>query len=93
MEFFRSGQSRWIADIISQRDACMNSGLRSATPTPVHSPCVEGCKMDPATRLCPGCCRTRKERDWWVAYSGTQQRDVLQGCDQRKLFGPFLTKL
>jgi len=71
----------------------MNSGLRSATPMPLRSPCVEVCKMDPATQLCLGCCRTREERDWWVAYSDAQQRDVRRRCEQRKLCGPFVTKL
>ena len=54
------------------------------TPTAVRAPCVKVCEMDPATQLCRGCCRTPEERDWWVAYSDAQQREVLQRCDQRR---------
>ena len=38
---------------------------------------VKVCQMDPATQLCLGCCRTQEERDWWVAYTSAQQREVL----------------
>jgi hypothetical protein len=62
----------------------MKSGLSSVTPMPVRSPCVKVCEMDPATQLCRGCCRTQEERDWWVAYSDAQQRDVLWRCEQRR---------
>jgi len=51
---------------------------------PVRSPCVKVCEMDEATRLCRGCYRTQEERDWWVAYSDQQQRDVLLRCEQRR---------
>ncbi|MCX7166266.1 MAG: DUF1289 domain-containing protein [Rhodocyclales bacterium] len=53
------------------------------TPTPVRSPCVKVCEMDEASRLCRGCCRTQEERDWWVAYTDEQQREVLRRCEQR----------
>ena len=54
------------------------------TPTPVRSPCVKVCLMDPVTQLCYGCRRTQDERDWWIAYTDEQQRDVLRRCEQRR---------
>lgn len=57
---------------------------KTLTPTPVRSPCVKVCELDPATKLCRGCYRTQDERDWWVAYSSQQQREVLQRCEQRR---------
>jgi len=54
------------------------------TPMAVRSPCVKVCRMDPLTQLCLGCSRTQEERDWWVAYSDSQQREVLQRCEQRR---------
>ncbi|MCC6659062.1 MAG: DUF1289 domain-containing protein [Rhodocyclaceae bacterium] len=57
---------------------------KAFTPTPVRSPCVKVCEMDEAVGLCKGCCRTQDERDWWVAYSDAQQREVLRRCDQRR---------
>lgn len=56
----------------------------SRTPTAVRSPCVKVCQIDPATQLCMGCNRTQEERDWWVAYTDQQQREVLARCDQRR---------
>lgn len=54
------------------------------TPLAIRSPCVKVCELDPANGLCRGCYRTQEERDWWVAYSAPQQRDVLQRCEQRR---------
>ena len=59
----------------------MNS---ARTPTPVRSPCIKVCETDPANGLCRGCYRTQDERDWWVAYSDLQQREVLRRCEQRR---------
>ncbi|MBI3096281.1 MAG: DUF1289 domain-containing protein [Rhodocyclales bacterium] len=56
----------------------------SITPPPVRSPCVKVCELDPQNGLCRGCHRTQDERDWWVAYSNVQQREVLQRCEQRR---------
>ena len=41
-------------------------------------------EMDEAVGLCKGCMRTQDERDWWVAYSDAQQREVLRRCEQRR---------
>jgi predicted Fe-S protein YdhL (DUF1289 family) len=54
------------------------------TPIAVRAPCVKVCQMDPVTQLCLGCSRTQEERDWWVAYTDAQQREVLQRCEQRR---------
>ena len=58
--------------------------IDSRTPTPVRSPCVKVCEIDPANGLCRGCQRTQDERDWWIAYSDVQQREVLRRCEQRR---------
>ena len=54
------------------------------TPPPVRAPCLKVCEMNPVTRLCRGCHRTQEERDWWVAYSEEQKREVLLRCQQRE---------
>ena len=59
--------------------------MKSHTPTPVRSPCIKVCEMDDAVGLCKGCMRTQDERDWWVAYSDAQQREVLLRCVQRRV--------
>ena len=57
---------------------------KTLTPTPVRSPCVKVCEMDEAIGLCKGCFRTQDERDWCVAYTDDQQREVLRRCEQRR---------
>ena len=57
---------------------------KTSTPNPVRSPCVKVCEMDEAIGLCRGCFRTRDERDWWIAYTDEQQREVLRRCEQRR---------
>lgn len=57
---------------------------RSITPTAVRAPCIKVCEMDATIELCKGCFRTQSERDWWVAYSDEQRREVLQRCAQRR---------
>ncbi|MCO5098829.1 MAG: DUF1289 domain-containing protein [Rhodocyclaceae bacterium] len=57
----------------------------TSTPTAVRSPCVKVCEMDEAVGLCKGCFRTQDERDWWVAYTDDQQREVLRRCEQRRV--------
>lgn len=57
---------------------------KAFTPAPVRSPCVKVCEMNDAVGLCKGCFRTQDERDWWVAYTDAQQREVLRRCDQRR---------
>ncbi len=56
---------------------------KTLTLTPVRSPCVKVCEMDEAIGLRKGCFRTQDERDWWVAYTDAQQREVLRRCEQR----------
>ena len=67
----------------------MNKAL---TPTPVRSPCVKVCEMDEAVGLCKGCFRTQDERDWWVAYTDAQQREVLRRCELAPNMGPVEPK-
>jgi predicted Fe-S protein YdhL (DUF1289 family) len=56
----------------------------ATTPMAVRAPCVKVCQMNGDTHLCDGCCRTQDERDWWVAYTPEQQREVLRRCEQRR---------
>ena len=56
----------------------------ASTPMAVRAPCVKVCAMNEETRLCEGCGRTQDERDWWVAYTPEQQREVLRRCEQRR---------
>ncbi|WP_296951736.1 DUF1289 domain-containing protein [uncultured Massilia sp.] len=44
--------------------------------TPVPSPCINVCKMSPATGLCEGCLRTIDEIRAWRAASDDDKRAI-----------------
>ena len=44
--------------------------------SPVPSPCINVCQMDPATGLCRGCLRTIDEIVAWGKSSDTDKRAV-----------------
>ncbi len=48
------------------------------------SPCIDVCRMDPASRLCEGCLRTLDEIAEWAAASEEQQRHILAAIAQRR---------
>jgi len=57
---------------------------RSTVDTPVRSPCVSVCVLDPAgTNVCTGCGRTLDEVAAWSELSNAQRRDVVARCPAR----------
>lgn len=57
----------------------------SAPPgTPVPSPCVNLCRMDPARGLCSGCWRSLDEIASWSHLSDTARREVWRLIAERK---------
>ncbi|HWP18992.1 MAG TPA: DUF1289 domain-containing protein [Burkholderiaceae bacterium] len=48
----------------------------TASAPPVPSPCVNVCRMDPATGSCEGCLRTLDEIARWSAMSEADKRAV-----------------
>lgn len=47
------------------------------TAEAVASPCINVCRMNPATGLCEGCHRTLDEIATWSAMSAEEKRAVL----------------
>jgi predicted Fe-S protein YdhL (DUF1289 family) len=56
----------------------------SPAATPVPSPCISVCKMDPATALCTGCARTIDEIAGWSRYSDTDKQAVWLRIAERR---------
>ena len=57
------------------------------------SPCIDVCRMDPASGLCDGCLRTLDEIAAWSIASDEQQRQILAAIAQRRAsLLPPLTK-
>jgi predicted Fe-S protein YdhL (DUF1289 family) len=59
---------------------------------PMPSPCVNICRMDPASGLCEGCFRTLEEIAAWSAATNVQKRLILAAIAQRRAFPPPLEK-
>ncbi|MED5618242.1 DUF1289 domain-containing protein [Ideonella sp. BN130291] len=58
--------------------------------SPVASPCINVCRMSPATGLCEGCLRTIDEIAGWSRMDDTAKQAVWQVIEQRReeLFHP-----
>ena len=59
-------------------------------PSPVASPCINICRMSPATGLCEGCLRTLDEIAQWSRLDDEAKRAVWLQLDRRReeLFHP-----
>ena len=60
--------------------------MKAAAPAAdvVASPCINVCRMDPASDLCVGCARTIDEIAAWSALDGADRRLVLMRIAQRR---------
>lgn len=50
----------------------------------VPSPCIDVCKMNPATDLCDGCLRTRDEIKAWKGLDDDAKRALLAEIETRR---------
>ena len=48
------------------------------------SPCISICQIDPVTRNCLGCYRSRQEIAEWPTMSTDEQAELLQSLKQRR---------
>ena len=58
--------------------------------SPVPSPCVDVCTMDPASGLCTGCLRTIDEIAAWGVLDDAQKREVWDLIFERRTGAPVL---
>ncbi|WP_417494691.1 DUF1289 domain-containing protein [Maricaulis sp.] len=52
--------------------------------TPIKTPCVKVCFVDPAAGLCVGCFRTMDELGLWTKYSDAEREAILAALPQRE---------
>lgn len=52
--------------------------------TPIKTPCVKVCFVDPKEGLCVGCFRTMEELGRWTRYSDTERDDILAQLPVRR---------
>ncbi|MBN3760078.1 DUF1289 domain-containing protein [Burkholderia sp. Ac-20365] len=50
---------------------------------PVPSPCINVCRMNPATALCEGCLRTIDEIAGWSSFDDAAKRAVWDEIEKR----------
>lgn len=50
----------------------------------VSTPCIDICKIDPATRLCIGCLRSIDEITQWSRMSEVERRAVMAALPDRR---------
>ena len=53
-------------------------------PTPIKSPCIKICVVDPATGWCEGCFRTMAEIGSWMRYSAAERDQVMRTLSARR---------
>lgn len=51
--------------------------------SPIETPCVKVCVVDPETGFCIGCGRTRPEIGGWLGMSVEQRRSVMAELPER----------
>lgn len=54
------------------------------TLTPVPSPCISVCRIDPSTGLCVGCARTLDEIATWSVLDDHERRAVWKAIRRRR---------
>jgi predicted Fe-S protein YdhL (DUF1289 family) len=52
--------------------------------SPVASPCISVCRIDPANGLCVGCMRTLDEIAAWGALDDAGRREILRAVADRR---------
>lgn len=62
----------------------MDAFLEFVPPRAVASPCVNVCRIEPATRRCRGCARTIDEIARWTALSDAQRDRIVAELPGRK---------
>lgn len=66
---------------LQTRSAAMSHPLHDQTPA---SPCIQVCRIDPASGICRGCLRTLDEIAGWSNSTNAQKREVLDRVHERR---------
>ena len=58
--------------------------MNTNAPTPVPSPCISLCRIDPATGWCQGCARSLDDITAWAGLPPQRKREVWAQLPQRR---------
>ncbi len=59
------------------------NGTTISDDTPLSSPCISVCTLDPTRAYCIGCLRTIKEIGAWRTMTEAEKRAVVAACEER----------
>ncbi|HEY5237981.1 MAG TPA: DUF1289 domain-containing protein [Rhizomicrobium sp.] len=51
----------------------------------IQTPCINICKIDPATRLCEGCGRSLDEIARWGSMSDAERAAIMRALPERRI--------
>jgi hypothetical protein len=57
--------------------------MNAMTQSPIETPCIKICVVDPETGFCIGCGRTRGEIGGWLGFSPEERRSVMAELPER----------
>jgi predicted Fe-S protein YdhL (DUF1289 family) len=57
--------------------------MNAMNQSPIETPCVKICVVDPETGFCIGCGRTRGEIGGWLGMSADERRSVMTALPER----------
>ncbi len=60
------------------------AGWRMAEPTPIDTPCIAVCAIDPRCGLCIGCGRTMQEIGRWGGLSRDERLAIMATLEERR---------
>jgi len=63
----------------------MDDFLERLPPRAIASPCVNVCRIDPATRRCQGCARTPDEIARWTALTDAERARIMAELPARRI--------
>ncbi len=70
-------------EVIDRKDDLAQAIAFARTQSPVGSPCIDVCRLNPTSGLCEGCLRNREEIKAWKAMSDPDRLTLLDALAQR----------
>lgn len=64
-------------EVVDRNEALAQAIAFARTQTPVGSPCIDVCRLDPASGYCEGCLRSRDEIKAWKALNDPDRLALL----------------
>jgi predicted Fe-S protein YdhL (DUF1289 family) len=74
-------------ELIDRKEDLAEAIALARTQTPVGSPCIDVCRLNPSSGLCEGCLRSREEIKAWKAMPDPDRLALLETLARRVTAG------